>query len=127
MSIAGHSPCTKITIKHINKTLFYDCDNLQGVGSGGAAGKFDGVEPGEYVAVTGAVVPDGMPDDIDCRGGIPGGAVGRSVGIGTVVTVGAAGTAAALVDEAAPTVADATEDEEAAEDGAELDDAAEEA
>ena len=43
----------------------------------------EGVLPGAYVAVTGAGVPEGMPEEIDCRGGIPGGAVGKLVGIAT--------------------------------------------
>jgi hypothetical protein len=51
------------------------------VGRGGAPEIPDGVLPAENVAVTGSVVPDAMPDEMDCRGGKPGGAVGRLVEI----------------------------------------------
>lgn len=69
-----------------------------------------------------AVVPEGMPEVMDWRGGIfiPGGGEGKLEGIGTVVTVGAADPDAALED-AVTELDEADACEDAAEDGDELD------
>ena len=41
------------------------------MGSGGADGRYEGLEPAENVAVTAAVVPVGIPEVMDARGGMP--------------------------------------------------------
>ena len=57
-----------------------------------------------------AVVPVGIPELIDWRGGMPGGGEGRLEGIGMVVTVGAAEPEAVAVAEPEPDEADAAEE-----------------
>lgn len=70
--------------------------------------------------MTAAVVPEGMPEEIDWRGGIPGGGVGRLGGRAT--GVGAAAEEAAGAPAAADEADEAAGAAEEADDDAELED-----
>lgn len=87
--------------------------DVHGVGRGGAP-DIDGVLPGANVAKTASVVPEGIPDEMDCRAGMPGGAVGRLLGTGG----GAAPVAPEDVGAAAETELEV--DEDAADDDEEV-------
>ena len=91
------------------------------MGSGGAL-ENEGVEPAEKVAVTMAVVPVGIPEEIDWSGGMPSpeGAGGRVEGIEMVVTVAAAEPVPETADAVAEPEDDGADD---ADDAADVDDA----